>query len=575
MASQLPSQYHCLLFGRQRALAAPVFRHVRPNRRSNSNEELDAMAVPLFIAGALKYMLRIWALRCASPRELKNFFYSPQSTPSSADSSESMKEMSPTDLFGASEKRDFIQDPMITPEVKFLQEVYSAFEDFKPLFSDLPCLISEKFHDEMVYLTRSRTTVEAFNFIKIELEFLYDLLFTKNQTQHRNHAASLIFRCIFFFSVISVLVAFSFLHYKDEYLIIDIAITYMLLLGIVWLESYSFYMHVKSKWTMLRYANHRGKLNKLYLRIVRNTLRRIKSKVGIRKMAQHDLLDFCMKARASIFVPVIMLIDTGNLLQKFSHTKWRPVDIELKEFIYTHLKEKRSDLENRGFELEFVEKMLGEKGDNVIRQKVVPLEDDWKLESRDFIRRIFVWHIATSLVYYDDHFNHRLCACNSIHEIGKSLSDYMMYLVLVRPTMLPNGFSEMVNKRTYEQIRIIFPDTTSMNELLQVLQLSTMDYGITEMSGLPGGLKETGALSDGIKFARQLQSLTRQRWDDKEKWKMISDVWMEMMVYGASRCRWTEHAQQLRHGGELLTHVALLMAHLGLSTHVHTPEIIC
>ncbi|XWS67657.1 hypothetical protein CRYUN_Cryun04dG0024700 [Craigia yunnanensis] len=53
---------------------------------------------------------------------------------------------------------------------------------------------------------------------------------------------------------------------------------------------------------------------------------------------------------------------------------------------------------------------------------------------------------------------------------------------------------------------------------------------------------------------------------------MISEVWMEMMVYAASRCTWEEHAQQLKHGGELLTHVSLLLAHLGLSTQVHKLE---
>ncbi|OMO91977.1 hypothetical protein COLO4_17967 [Corchorus olitorius] len=32
-------------------------------------------------------------------------------------------------------------------------------------------------------------------------------------------------------------------------------------------------------------------------------------------MAQHDLIDYCVKAKTSRFTPVIMLIDTANLLQ--------------------------------------------------------------------------------------------------------------------------------------------------------------------------------------------------------------------------------------------------------------------
>ncbi|KAJ6869886.1 hypothetical protein NC651_034561 [Populus alba x Populus x berolinensis] len=38
-----------------------------------------------------------------------------------------------------------------------------------------------------------------------------------------------------------------------------------------------------------------------------------------------------------------------------------------------------------------------------------------------------------------------------------------------------------------------------------------------------------------------------------------------MVAYAAAHCPWKEHTQQLRRGGELLTHVFLLMLHLGLS----------
>jgi hypothetical protein len=46
---------------------------------------------------------------------------------------------------------------------------------------------------------------------------------------------------------------------------------------------------------------------------------------------------------------------------------------------------------------------------------------------------------------------------------------------------------------------------------------------------------------------------------------MINEVWIEMVAYAAAHCPWKEHTQQLRRGGELLTHVSLLMLHLGLS----------
>ena len=50
-----------------------------------------------------------------------------------------------------------------------------------------------------------------------------------------------------------------------------------------------------------------------------------------------------------------------------------------------------------------------------------------------------------------------------------------------------------------------------------------------------------------------------------EKWMMVSHVWVEMLCHAASHCGWIQHGQQLRRGGELLTHVCLLMSHLGLT----------
>ncbi|XVE48763.1 hypothetical protein DITRI_Ditri01bG0028500 [Diplodiscus trichospermus] len=541
--------------------------------RFRSNTALNAMALPLFIGGVIKYAERLWALRCASKKQLINYFYTRSTSKNPEESNAVDYNMIRTGRFDLSKVRDYVQDPSITPGVKFLREIHSSFDIFKPLFVDLPFQISEEFHDKMVYLkSRSEdgSADEAFNFVGIELGFLYDLLFTKSPIQHRNHSLSLILFSICFLSVVSVLIAFSVLLHKIEHSTVDTAVTYLLLSGAVCLEICSFSMHFRSNWTMLRYATPQTKMRKLYHGIVENRLRSIMSKKGIKKMPQHDLIDYFVKAKSSWFAPVIKLIDPANLLQKFGNTKWKPVDTDLKEFIFCHLKEKRLKYTKNGLKLD---ELLGEKGDNVIKEKL-GLEEGgeyWEMESTDFTRRIFIWHIATALVYYDDVDNHRRGTCDPFLEIGKSLSDYMMHLVLVRPSMLPNGFSEMVNKETYDQVQRFCLQPTSW---IKNLKVSRKEF-IAWLLLLPDdsfNLLSTGALDEGVKFAKQLQSLVRDsalRWDDEEKWKLISEVWMEMMIYAASRCTWEEHAQQLRHGGELLTHVSLLMAHLGLSTQVH------
>ncbi|KAH7565614.1 hypothetical protein JRO89_XS09G0234500 [Xanthoceras sorbifolium] len=53
----------------------------------------------------------------------------------------------------------------------------------------------------------------------------------------------------------------------------------------------------------------------------------------------------------------------------------------------------------------------------------------------------------------------------------------------------------------------------------------------------------------------------------EKKWETIGYAWLEMLVYAARKSKVDEHAEQLRHGGEFLTHVWLLLAHFGLTDH--------
>ncbi|EEF32909.1 hypothetical protein RCOM_0455910 [Ricinus communis] len=84
--------------------------------------------------------------------------------------------------------------------------------------------------------------------------------------------------------------------------------------------------------------------------------------------------------------------------------------------------------------------------------------------------------------------------------------------------------------------------------------------------------------ADMIKYCKQLcaergdrRLKTEKNWA-KEKWEMISHVWVEMLSYAANQCRFNYHALQLRQGGELLTHVCLLMTHLGISEKFQIAE---
>ena len=63
--------------------------------------------------------------------------------------------------------------------------------------------------------------------------------------------------------------------------------------------------------------------------------------------------------------------------------------------------------------------------------------------------------------------------------------------------------------------------------------------------------RSKSVLFDACRLASELQAIS----DKEQKWKMISNIWVEMLAYAACHCRGNHHARQLRRGGEILTHV--------------------
>ncbi len=80
------------------------------------------------------------------------------------------------------------------------------------------------------------------------------------------------------------------------------------------------------------------------------------------------------------------------------------------------------------------------------------------------------------------------------------------------------------------------------------------------------GNKSKSVLFDACMLAQELLKL------EINKWKLMSQVWVELMSYAAINCRPNVHAQQPSRGGELLTFIWLLMNHLGLGTQFYEQE---
>ncbi|MBA0607772.1 hypothetical protein Godav_020036 [Gossypium davidsonii] len=541
---------------------------------------LDVMVVPLLVGGILKYAERIVALRSACSEQLRSALYS-EAEKNQHESKE--REMIRTGLYeSAGTVKQFVEDP----QVKFLREARTSFEIFRPLFLDLPFKVSRKYFDDNVYL-KDKSAKEAFRLVKIELQFFHDLFFTKNPIQYRHRKLNAFLRSFYILSALSVLIVLSTQNHigvsKRDITGIDVAVTYLLLVGAILLDVLGALLHLWSYWTMTEFGIAGGKLYKLYHWLVASRLRSIKSMAGTPKIAQYDLLkDFCSKHGIGIFSGLINLIDTNELRNKYRFISFVELEHYLEEFIYTGLEKERL---NPSLSAE----VLRIKND--LDASLQPFLELGK-GAREGIpagltRMIFIFHIATKLIYYNAVQRGRPVRSSSCR-ISNILSDYMLYLVLVHPTMLPKDFGDttkesfvpdVIRQESQRMASTFFEggtlDPTAAIKLFTNGLLGIEDaevffsFEVISNSSLRQVEDtEPNVLVGGQHAAQQLLGLSVFRYDYDSIWELVSDIWMKMLIHAAKYCSWKEHALALRQGGELLTYVSLVLAHFGLSQYI-------
>lgn len=281
-------------------------------------------------------------------------------------------------------------------------------------------------------------------------------------------------------------------------------------------------------------------------------------------MAQHDLTDAQITKNGALCKMVINSLvckptPKACFMKLLGNIQsWEVISDELKELIWKYLKDKRSryshEMPQPDPGMNDLKEILAERGDQVLKSMGCLQEFRWAVVEIDFHGSLLLWHIATDICYHDDIRNNKVDANNQLCKRSRSLSNYMLYLLIERPNMLPKGIGQARYKQTGIQL-------TEFSWCWRSKIITPTDWGSEEfMNEIKKNESNVSMLHDACMLAKELQSL-----ETPVKWGMISQIWVEMLTYAASNCGWKEHAQALPRGGELLTHVCLLMAHLGLS----------
>ncbi|KAL3726190.1 hypothetical protein ACJRO7_031133 [Eucalyptus globulus] len=584
-----------------------------------NGQKISILTIVVILAGLVKYGERVYVLWTASSEQFRESI--PDSPPNYSKILEQQKLMEavgydviPHEVI---EIRNVIEKNLVDgadllsqsqPYKRVQGELLVArglVKIFQRLFADL--LLSFEDRDTSRSVLEGKDPLTVFKIIEIELGIVYDLLYTKAKAIHTSWGLAR--RITGLVSICIVLVLFILIE-DQNYSVADLSLTFILLAVAIFLEIYALavllfsdrtacWLIREEKFVALKFINWLQPLTK----------RRRWSD----HMAQYSLLSFAIKEKHLPCHQILEFLHIDEQVEKLHYKHHEKVTEDLKKLIMLHVEGMQSPQTTTGSQV--LERF------NMERLK-------WSIEL-EFDQRILVWHIATDMCY---HLNNQDSLNNSDAKISKCLSRYMFYILVMYPVMLPTVIGRIKFRETYVEAMKFFNDckpiahedtdhkappsnnegfcasawrhikeamkrkfnittTPSNNEgfcasarrhikegMKRKFNLTTACVELrnqvkTELNlTVSKGDRSKYVLFHGCQLASQLEEIENQ----EEKWKIISGVWVEMLCHAATSCKGSYHAQQLRRGGELLTHVWLMMAHFGLTDHFqipHTPAI--
>ncbi|KAL1834265.1 hypothetical protein DCAR_0104438 [Daucus carota subsp. sativus] len=484
-------------------------------------------------------------------------------------------------------------------DLQVVQYAYRYFETFKGLVVGLIFSFRERNQSRDFFLARSAE--DAFRVVEVELNFLYEVLFTKLPVVY--DGLGYCCRCI---SSVAVIMSFVLFYYidKENFQGFDVGVTYTLLLGAITLDVIAFAMLIFSDWTTVALRKSPDpdnsstksrsyrlrswlleiKTRKLNLSCFAVSLPII-SRRWAETMSTYNLIYYCLNRRPRKRELIYDYMGLTTFLDEIWYVDCAGFDDKLRDFIFAELKGKSQMADD----LETAREICSAKGEWVLRIKdygrkeLLPFVVDV-----DYDQSLLLWHIATDLCYND---KEDKPLNKDYRDIAKLISDYMIYLLVMQPNMMAAvaGIGLIRFRDTCAEASKFFKNS---NVALPSNWFSScfgraMDPGVlqlacesilavnTEVEPITiKGDRSKSVLFDAAILAHTLRKLPQKDTENGkvDKWFIISKVWVELLSFAATHIRSDSHAQQLSKGGDLITIVWLLMAHFGLGDQFQINE---
>lgn len=481
-------------------------------------------------------------------------------------------------------------------DLQVVQYAYRFFKAFNGLAVDLRLSFSERNKSREFFIARSAE--DAFRVVEVELNFLYEVLFTKFPVMYSR--LGYCSRCFSSLAIIISLVLFYRMEktniYGDEFKSADVRITYTFLFGAITLDVYGYIMLIYSNRSLMVLSNSPDEDKSFSLSIfgrIRSWL--LKKNIGTLKsrsswfflpmmnrrwgesMSTFNLIYYSLHKRPRMRELLYDFFCITRSLDEIWYVDRIRFTIVLRDFIFEELKEKSKIADD----LETAKEIFSATGEWVLqkedygRETLLPFIVDVDLDEC-----LLMWHIATDLCFYDQEDEP---LNKDYRNIAKLISDYMMYLLVMRPDMMTEvvGVGLARFQDTCAEAGRLFrnsnvepgihfcglekKDPTALQRACESILALNTEVELVTIKGDKG----ISILSNAAILAKELRNLPQKVKEDEkiDKWFIISKVWVELLSFAATHMRSDSHAQQLGKGGDLVTIVWLLMAHFGLGEH--------
>lgn len=534
----------------------------------------------VFVAGTLKYGERTWALKRGSMDGLRiSMLGEPDPGPDYANTMNQYAAKlragmpAPINVRREFEEGHDTDDDTTVPESdhnrrqrhhqKMIRVAYGFFKKFKGLFVDSIFTFKDRKESRSFFL---KTTAEwAFRVVEIELSFAYDVLYTKASVSRT--VAGLAIRTVNL--VCTVAAALSFYHnigLNRELLVnrtiqMKVYITYALFTGALAIDSFSLALLVFSDWTIILVDPSGDRI----WRWIQGGILRLRPVDRCRwsnMISQYNLLGFCLKDRRcpSFIKKIVDKLGLKMMADCYWYTVHVSMTSDLQKFIFDELKKRSKEAQN----LSNYKLFTDCKGEWALEKEKLLVSLGWTVKDAEFDESLLIWHIAIDLCYRslpvatttptpdeERELKHR--------QMAQELSNYLLYLLVVRPLMLSSTAVVGVKKfmDTCAEATKFFidePKSLEMMDACRLLLTVNTDHRAIEVKGD----RSKSVLWDGCRLAKSLELLEGNRW------RVICRVLFEMLSYAATHCRGYYHAEQLSNGGELVTFVWFLVTHFGM-----------